>query len=167
MTTSKLIAVTALAALGLAACSNNRNAMAGSGGGNRLCTPFTTAKAGTSTPAGMAAPMVQPSDAVDDCLHRWGYSLAASSDPAGDVAEATVAACTAPLIAWNQQAMTPVGPTGAAPTDAPSLLTGESTTPIAEHLNFAQRRALFYVVQARAGKCAPPPMTNGAPEASR
>jgi len=32
-----------------------------------------------------------------------------------------------------------------------------------EHYVFAQGRALFYVVQARAGKCAAPPMTNGAP----
>jgi len=43
---------------------------------------------------------------------------------------------------------------------APSLLTGQTTTPIAEHYNYAQGRALFYVVQGRAGKCAPPPATS-------
>lgn len=171
MTSSKLIAATALAALSLAACSNNR--MAANGGGNRLCTPFPQANAAANAntagaPAVSVAP-ADPAEAVDDCLHRWGYSLAASSDPAGDVAQASVAACSRQLIAWNQQGMAPTGPGGAsnAPAEAPSLLTGETTTPIAEHMNFAERRALFYVVQARAGKCAPPPMANGAPETAR
>ena len=45
-----------------------------------------------------------------------------------------------------------------------SLITGEPTTPMAEHNNFAHARALFYVVQARAGNCAPPPAKDGVPE---
>jgi hypothetical protein len=171
MNASRLIAVTALAALGLAACNNpnGRGGMAsaaGSGGG--ICTPFATAAATTATPApGLpSAAVIAPADgsaAVDDCLHRWGYALASSADPAEQVAQATLAACVSSLSRWNQQELAP----GGGAQEAPSVLTGEQTTPIAEHYTFAQGRALFYVVQARAGKCAPPPMTNGTPAAGR
>jgi hypothetical protein len=75
------------------------------------------------------------------------------------VAQATVAACTQALTRWNQQGLA----TGAAPQQpgeqaqmAPSLVNGQPTNPFAEHFAFAQNRALFYVVQARAGKCAAP-----------
>lgn len=108
------------------------------------------------------------SAAVDDCLHRWGYTLAASSDTADAVSEAVVAACAAPLTRWNQQSLG--GPGGMeGMTEAPSLLTGQPTNPILEHNSFAGGRALFYVVQARAGKCGPPKVgatTNNAPAAT-
>jgi hypothetical protein len=135
-------ALAALAALGLAACNDNRSAGGGTGGAARFCTPFS------------AAAPADPSGATDDCLHRWAYSLAASPDPADQVAQATVAACNAALTRWNQQTLA-LGAQGAV--EAPSLLTGQPTAPIAEHMSFSQSRALFYVVQARAGKCAPPP----------
>jgi hypothetical protein len=69
---------------------------------------------------------------------------------------------------WNQQALIP--PAGGdlrAPTEAPSLITGEETNPVAERYSFARSRALFYVVQARAGKCAAPPMADGQLEGRR
>jgi len=53
---------------------------------------------------------------------------------------------------------------GAADAQAASLVTGEPTTPLAEHNSFAHNQALLYVVQARAGACAPPPATNGVPD---
>ncbi|MDB5448051.1 MAG: hypothetical protein JWQ97_3368, partial [Phenylobacterium sp.] len=95
----------------------------------------------------------------------WGYSLAPSSDRAEEVAQAAVAACISSLSRWNQQGLTTNAPPGAAPTgeapmdasNATSLLTGQPTNPMAEHYSYAQGRALFYVVQARAGKCAAPP----------
>lgn len=160
----KAIAAAALACVALAACDNaeRRNGMAATGG--KLCMPFTAAPAATpGAPGapGVPAAVAAPSAGMDDCLHRWGYALAASADPAGDVAQATVAACSSALARWNQGAM---APTAGAPSEAPSLITGEDTSPMAERYRFASTRALFYVVQARAGKCAAPPMKDGAPE---
>jgi hypothetical protein len=154
----------ALAALALAACNDNRAGMAGGGSsGSGLCTPFagqTTAANAAAAPVGAPA---DPAAAVDDCLHHWGYALAASSDPANQVADAVVAACTSTLARWNQQAMMPAVPGAPAPPgEAPSLVTGETTTPTAERHAYAEGRALFYVVQARAGKCSAPPMKDGA-----
>jgi hypothetical protein len=155
----KLIAAGAVALVGLSAC-NNPDAARG-GGSARVCTPFPEA-ASTNNANGQAAAPAQPTDpagVLDDCLHRWGYTLAASSDPAEAVAQATVAACTQALTRWNQQGLA----MGAAPQqpgeqvqEAPSLVNGQPTNPFAEHFGFAQSRALFYVVQARAGKCAAP-----------
>jgi hypothetical protein len=164
MTFHRLIAVTALAALGLAACTNNN----GGGGAGGICKPFTTATTTTTTTTTPGAPAVLPganvlpaagdaSAGLDDCLHRWGYTLAASADPANFVAEATLAACSTALSNWNQQALTSDNAGGAV--QAPSLLNGQPTNPLAEHYSFAQGRALFYVVQARAGHCGPPPAT--------
>jgi hypothetical protein len=153
--TTILIAAVTTAALGLAACEggNNRRQNAGvAAGGDGLCKPFT----GTAQSAlpGMG---VDGGAAVDDCLHRWGYTLAKADDDAGAVAQAVVAACSAPLARWNQQSLSNVAAVGGDRSmEAPSLLTGEPTNPIAEHNNFAEGRALFYVVQARAGKCDPP-----------
>ena len=76
------------------------------------------------------------------------------------VAEAAAAACGAQLSRWNQAALSQPG----GGEEAASLMTGESTTPLAEHNAFTRARALFYVVQARAGNCTPPPVVNGAPE---
>lgn len=120
-----------------------------------LCTPFETADAKPAS--GVPAPSAAAADAsapLEDCLHRWAYSLAPSSDPADQVASATVAACAGQLSAWNRESLTP----GAgAPAQALSLMSGEPISPMAAHREFAESRALFFVVQARAGKCAPPP----------
>ena len=89
-------------------------------------------------------------------MRSWGYTLAKAEDDAESVASAVVAACTAPLARWNQQSLgMAAGPRGGLQ-EAPSLLTGETTNPILEHNNFAEGRALFYVVQARAGDGEPP-----------
>lgn len=160
MADGRLIATVALAALSLAACNETPH-----GGG--LCTPFpaATAAAATATAPGAAVTVAAPADAaggVDDCLHRWGYALASSSDPAEAVAQAAVAACAATLSRWNQQAMAPVGADGGDQA-VPSLVTGQDTNAVAERYSYARGRALFFVVQARAGKCAAPAMANGAP----
>lgn len=153
-------AATALAALALAACNNNAKSTSAASG---ICKPFTTPAAAPAQQPALpavnvlpAAPGGDPAAAVDDCLHRWGYTLAASTDPADVVADATVAACGPSLTAWNRSSLTTQG--GQA-VQAPSLVSGQQTTPIAEHYAFANGRALFYVVQARAGHCAPPPAT--------
>ena len=161
----------ALAAVSLAACSKTQGGGMAGGGDSRLCIPFatTTTTTTTTTNGQAAAPVVaapiaaDPGVAVEDCLHRWGYALAASSDDANQVATATVAACGSSISRWNQQTLTSGDGGGGGPSEAPSLLTGQPTTPITEHFIFAQGRALFYVVQARAGKCAAPPISNGRP----
>lgn len=152
-----LMLAAAGAALGLAACEEGaarRNASGGGGGG--LCKAFAATPA---APAAPGAPVAgDPAAAVDDCLHRWGYTLARADDDSADVvADAVVAACAAPLARWNQQSLGMAAASGSsAPAEAPSLLTGEPTTPIRAHAEFAAQRSLFYVVQGRAGKCAPP-----------
>jgi hypothetical protein len=136
----------AAAAMALAGCEQGPKPVAG------ICKAFPAANA---QPAATDGPGV-----LEDCLHRWAYTLAGGGDDAATVAEAVTAACTAPLSRWNQQTLGTAGASGAPPS-APSLLTGEDTNPIAEHASFVRGRALFYVVQARAGACKPPPRKAG------
>lgn len=172
MAARKLTAVLALSALALAACSDDDDERRGGSGGARLCIPFAgaqTTQGGQTAQGSQAAPAAAPtgpSAAMDDCLHRWGYALAASEDPADQVAGAVVAACMPALSRWNQQALAPTaGPTGPPPpSQAQSLITGEETNAMAERYRYAEGRALFYVVQARAGNCPAPPVTNGVPD---
>jgi|SRR5581483_7957939 len=167
MATLKILTAGA-AMLALAGCQAAHNGAAGGGGG--ACTPFANANA--TPPAGAAAgttpstaaPLVaaDPAGALDDCLHRWAYALAPASDDASHVSQAVLAACEPSLGRWNQQAASAAGG-GGPPIEAPSLITGQPTSPLQQHLSFAQNRALLYVVQARAGHCAAPPMKDGVP----
>jgi hypothetical protein len=146
MKRQSIVAVVGMSALALAACSNNSRIAANP----NICVDFKKV-----TPAtGDGAP------AVEACVQRWAYSLASSRDDADAVAEAAVTACSTPLQRWNQQSL--AQPQGDAP--SASILTGEPTTPLAEHNGFANDKALFYVIQARAGRCSPPPTKDGAPE---
>ncbi|HQT54828.1 MAG: hypothetical protein Q8N10_15555 [Phenylobacterium sp.] len=146
-----------MAALSLTACSDTDDVKVAKG----ICTPFAATPAATTTTAGVPAlgpaAVADGAGPVEDCLHRWAYSLAGAKDSAEVVAEATIAACSSALSAWNQASLS--GPAG--PSDAISLVTGEPTSAIAEHRNFAANRALFFVVQARAGRCDPPPPVKG------
>ena len=144
------IAALGLAALTLSACERGPGQMAAN---SKICVDF---KQKVATPA----PGAEGAAAVDQCVLRWAYSLAASHDDADAVAEAVSAACGAHLSRWNQASLSQPGGTE----EAASLTTGQPTTPLAEHNAFTHQRALFYVVQARAGRCAPPPVVNGAPE---
>jgi hypothetical protein len=145
-------AVLVLATLGLTACDQRHDMAANS----KICADF---KATPKTAAPIVA-MDAGAAPVDECMRRWAYSLAASHDPAATVAEATVAACTTQLARWNQQTLSQPG----AEMEAASITTGQPTTPLIEHSTFAGARALFYVVQARAGHCDAPPITNGVPD---
>lgn len=146
-----------MAALSLTACSDTDDVKVAKG----ICTPFAATPAAATTTAGVPAlapaAVADGAGPVEDCLHRWAYSLAGAKDSAEVVAEATIAACSSALSAWNQASLS--GPAG--PSDAISLVTGEPTSAIAEHRNFAANRALFFVVQARAGRCDPPPPVKG------
>ncbi|USQ94794.1 hypothetical protein [Caulobacter sp. RL271] len=145
-----VMAVAALAVLGLAACGDRHDGMANP----KICTDFKAAPSVTAAS--------DPSTPVEECTRRWAYSLAGSRDSAEVVSDAVVAACAAQLSKWNQASLGQAAPS--AGEQALSLTTGQPTNPLAEHSAFAQGRALFYVVQARAGRCSPPPVKNGVPE---
>jgi hypothetical protein len=155
----------AVFAAGLAACSQT-----GEQGANRgICYDFKTARpAAASAPANAgglpattaSAPADASSAALDDCVRRWAYSLAPARDSAQMVANAAAAACGTVLGRWNEQALGQ----GNGTEQAPSITTGQPTNPMEAHAMLAHDRALLYVVEARAGRCAPPPATNGAPQ---
>ena len=144
----------ALLALSLGACERS-----GAMVNRQICTTFKTTSGNQVAPAANGA--VDAAAPVDECVRRWAYSLAGSRDGADIVANAAVAACGGALSRWNQAGLGQDAPAGGE--QAISLTTGEATNPMAEHNAFAQGRALLYVVQARAGHCAPPPAVNGAP----
>ena len=152
MNRTTLTAAVALAAMGLSACSEHNGRMAAN---SKICTSF---KASTT-----ALAIADAATPVDECLRRWSYSLASAHDTAEVVAEAAVAACGTTLSRWNQAGLGQQQTQAGGPVEALSLTTGQPTNAIAEHNNFARGRALLYVVQARAGRCAPPPATNGVP----
>jgi hypothetical protein len=144
-------------------------AMAGCNGqpapSRAICTPFPAQPSTTgatvtavapeaAAPGAAGAPAASPSAAasLEDCLHRWGYRLAGSPDPAPVVAQAAVAACGQSLSAWNVQSASEAQ-RGAQALD---VFTGQPTSSPAQHAQFAQSRALFYVVQGRAGHCLGP-----------
>ena len=153
-----LVATAAMAAVGLSGC--NRQAAAASGNltltGSKYCTPFPSTSAPTNTATGLAtAANTDPAVSFDDCIHRWGYALAPSRDPADVVAQASVEACSTILANWSQQ----VGqsePSQYSPRDRRGAQQGPPD-PEAQRMHAAEGRALFYVVQARAGGCAAPP----------
>jgi hypothetical protein len=152
--TASRAATLALAALALTACEDNAGTMVNS----KLCPDFRAPAAGAPAAAADAAAP------VDECVRRWAFSLAGSRDEAEVVANAAVAACGAALTRWNQASLNqqPQDSTGG-PTQTLSLDTGQPTNALAEHNAFAQRQALLYVVEARAGHCRPPPVVKGAP----
>lgn len=159
------LAALLLAAGALGACHHGGQAYGPTNGA--LCRPFHTDSAPLNTNDQAAV--------FDDCLHRWAYSFAPARDQADVVASAVNAACAVNLTHWNQQTLSqqslsqqslaqqgmpqPAAPTaGAAPEQggATDLATGQPTDMISARAQFAQSRALFYVVEARAGGCAPP-----------
>lgn len=147
----KILAGVLLTAAALSACAKTGASPASNAS---ICANFKLANAGVApgAPEGAAA--------VDECVRRWAYSLAASRDPAESVAEAAAVACSTQLTRWNQAMLAqPEGP------DEPaSLITGQPTNPLAEHNAFTHSRALLYVVQARAGNCPAPPAKDGRPD---
>jgi hypothetical protein len=167
-------AAIALAA-GLAGC----NSGGGGDGGGRLaltgssyCTPFQkTANPTTSSSAGLAAApasaAADPGAAFDDCIHRWAYAMAPARDPADIVAHAAVDACGAAMNAWNQQviAQNPnayaqdqyQAPPARGRASEQEMEQSPQNSALAQHMQVAQARSLFYVIQARAAGCAPPP----------
>lgn len=134
-------ALICLAASALAGCTDRGRGAADAG----VCAPFSGAVANTGAPGGDAS-------VVDDCLHRTAYRLARAPDSAEIVGQATVAACGEALSRWNTAAVSQRGSAGASDA-AVDLITGQSASQIAQRYQYAQGRALYYVVQGRAGRC--------------
>ena len=129
------------------------------GGGRadaKTCTAFAaTTPTNAADPTAVAAAPGGEAAAFDDCLHRWGYRLAKADDTSAvDVADAVVAACVPALARWNQSTLAgqPAGTSDA----AVSLVTGKTATTPEDRYEMAQGKALFYVVQGRAGNCKAP-----------
>jgi hypothetical protein len=121
----------------------------------KTCTAFPVQSAANpADPAAVAPVAGGEAAAFDDCLHRWGYKLAKSGDDASDVAEAVVAACTPVLVRWNQSTLA-TQPPGTADA-AVSLVTGKTLSTPEDRFEMGRTKALFYVVQGRAGNCAAP-----------
>ena len=140
-----------LASLGVEGCNQPSGSAPVSSGSSGVCAPFKTAESAAPAP-GLVAP--DQSANVVECLHRWAYALARAHESADVVAAATVTACGAEISSWNQQVLSQ---NQEQPSEATSLTTGQRMSSINEHAQVAQSQALFYVVQARAGNCAPPP----------
>jgi hypothetical protein len=148
---------------GLGGCHRQGTAPGGESislAGGKYCTPFPSASAATNAAAGLAPASVNdPAVAFDDCIHRWGYVLAPSRDPADVVAQASVEACSTILANWSQQSSQQGNqqgePSGYGSRGGPSA--AQTPDPEAQRMHAAEGRALFYVVQARAGGCAAPP----------
>jgi hypothetical protein len=152
------VAAAALTAV-LAGC--NRQSVASSGNialaGGKYCTPFPSAAAMSNTTGLAPAANSDPAVAFDDCIHRWGYVLAPSRDPADVVAQASVEACSSILASWSQQIgqASQVEPAAYSPRGRSAA--PQAPDPETQRMHAAEGRALFYVVQARAGGCAAPP----------
>ena len=153
MTSTLLTRAAGMAALGISALALTACGQHGRMVNGDLCANFkTTANQPAAAPADGATP-------VNECVRRWAYSLAGANDTADVVADGAVAACASTISQWNQTSLNQPS-TGA---EGVSLVTGQPSNPMAEHNTFARSRALLYVVQARAGQCAAPPVVNGAP----
>jgi len=157
-----LLGLALMSAAALGAC--NREGGAAEPGhvglsGSKYCTPFPVATANTNTTGLAVATTADPAAAFDDCIHRWGYTLASSRDPADVVAQASVEACSSILINWSQQAAAQAGQDAGQQDEAQGGRGGgqQPPDPMAQRMHAAEGRALFYVVQARAGGCAAPP----------
>lgn len=84
------------------------------------------------------AAMPEPILASEQCVHRWAYRLAGSPDPAPVVADAVLSACSDIILRY---AVT---------------LEGDSDRNYEMVKNWRREKALFHVVQARAGRCTIP-----------
>ena len=158
MMSYKLPIILALTAIVLVGCDDHEGRMVN----RKICADFSATK---PAPAGAVEATADAASPVDECVRRWAYSLAGARDGADVVANATVAACAAPLNRWNQASLDqpPAQDSAGGPIETLNVETGQPTNAMAEHTAFAHRQALLYVVQARAGRCKAPPAAKGAP----
>lgn len=116
-----------------AGCSDLRSSLAEAQGEQGICAPVPALR---QEPAANA---YQQAIQRDECIHRWGYRFAAAPDPAESVVGAVIGACRAQI-------------------DRSATLLGEGDPEaeryyLAEMERVAKERALYRVIQARAGNC--------------
>jgi hypothetical protein len=122
-----------IALISLAGCSDMQSALSGSSARAGLCTPVPPARQEA------AANAYQQAIQRDECIHRWAYSFAGVRDDADSVVGAVIGACRAQI---NRSA----------------TLLGEGDAEaerfyLEEMEAAAKERALYRVIQARAGNC--------------
>lgn len=126
-----IAAATALLATG---CGELKTSLAEANGGESLCAPVPAAR------TDQAANAYQQAVQRDECIHRWSYRFAAVPDSAESVVGAVIGACRAQI-------------------DRSATMLGEGDDAaerfyLAEMEKAAKERALYRVIQARAGNCA-------------
>lgn len=89
------------------------------------------------------------------CVHRWAYRLAGSSDPAPVVADAVMGACN-DLVFRTARAQEMDAEKRGESTQGFDSFTGQEANPYVVTAKEMRRQALFHVVQARAGDCPVP-----------
>ena len=150
---ARTVGVLALVLVAAGACSGSP----GSAANGKICSPFPVQPPASTDPAAVtAATAGGDAVALDDCLHRWGYRLARSPDTAEVVGKAVAAACSPVLSRWNQTSVTAQPAATPESDQAVSLVTGKLNNTPTDRYEMAEAKALFYVVQARAGNCAAP-----------
>jgi hypothetical protein len=122
-----------LAAAAAPACSDLRYSLADTGGQQGICAPVPPLRQDA------AANAYQQAIQRDECIHRWGYRFAAAPDEAESVVGAVIGACRAQI-------------------DRSATLLGEGDPEaeryyLTEMERVAKERALYRVIQARAGNC--------------
>ena len=122
-----------LACAMLAGCSGMKQSLADADGGAGICAPVPPARQDT------AANAYQQAIQRDECIHRWGYRLARAPDSAESVVGAVIGACRSQI-------------------DRSATMLGEGDQDaeryyLTEMERVARERALYRVIQARAGHC--------------
>ena len=123
----------AISASALGACSDVRTSLAEVGGESGLCSPVPPMRRDP------AANAYQQAIQRDECIHRWSYLFAHVPDSADSVVGAVIGACRAQI-------------------DRSATLLGEGDPDaerwyLQEMERVARERALYRVIQARAGNC--------------
>ncbi len=127
------IAAAVATSLALAACSEVRTNLAEVGGEAALCAPVPALRRDP------AANAYQQAIQRDECIHRWSYLFAHVPDSAESVVGAVIGACRAQI-------------------DRSATILGEGDPDaerwyLQEMERVARERALYRVIQARAGNC--------------
>ncbi len=129
---TRLVIAAAMALLATG-CGELRTSMAEAGGGESLCAPVPAQR------TDQAANAYQQAVQRDECIHRWSYRFARVPDSAESVVGAVLGACRAQI-------------------DRSATMLGEGDDAaerfyLAEMEKAARERALYRVIQARAGNC--------------
>lgn len=125
--------LTLILAAAVAGCGDVRAGLSDAGGGDSVCASIPAVRQEAATNA------YQQAIQRDECIHRAAYALAAAPDTAESVVAAVIGACRAQI-------------------DRSATMLGEGDEQaerfyLAEMEKAARERAIYRVIQARAGRC--------------